>query len=209
MKLFFCDTETSGLSSKAAVLQFAGIFHDTETKKEKEINLFIAPHEGAEISSKALSVNGLDPAKIQTFPAPAKQYAAMVNFFSGCVNRYDKADKMHFIAWNGLFDWQKLNEFFERNADPYLAAYFARPAIDLKQLINLDLIKSNARPGVGGVGYFNLEWVLEYYGLEKPEGDLHDAMVDIRATRLIWDLFFSPKKTEKKGAKKKCSSTQF
>lgn len=195
MKLFFCDVETTGVTSNSAIVQFAGIYNDTEKNIEEEINITIKPHDGADISLKAFEVNGLSEKIVSSYEDSKKRYLEILSFLSSKVSKFDKSDKIHFIAWNGLFDYTKLNEMFLRNGNKYMGSYFANPSIDLKQLVNLDLLKSGKRPS-NGVGYFNLEFAMNHYGIKKPDGDLHDAMVDIRLTKLIWDHFFKWQKMD-------------
>ena len=119
MKLFFCDTETTGVSSNAAIIQFAGIYIDSQTKDEERINFFMKPHEGAEISDKALEVNKMLRDQILRFPDYHKTYSDIIKFFDSKVDKFDKADKMHFVAWNGIFDWQKFYELSLRCGNKY------------------------------------------------------------------------------------------
>jgi DNA polymerase III subunit epsilon len=177
-KRLYIDCETTGVfPDKNAVIQIAGVVVIDGVERE-EFNLRAAPFAGQIIEDGALKVNGRTREEIASYPAPVLTYRELIGIITKYVNRFDKGDKFHFVAYNSPFDNQFIREFFTRSGDKYFGSYFWTPDLCIMrqaaQVLNRErhLLKD-----------FKLGTVAEYLGIHTA--DLHDAMADIRIAMLI------------------------
>lgn len=113
-------------------------------------------------------------------------YENLIAFLNTCVNRFDKNDKMQFIAYNAKFDTDFVRELFEKNGNKWYGSYFYTPSIDVMQMAAFVFYISNKRPE-----NFKLATVCKYYGFKVDDTKLHDSLYDIELTK---DLFNRLKK---------------
>lgn len=180
MKLAFIDLETTGTDPHAhAPVQIAGLL--VNGSREDSFDLRVRPRPGAAVEQAALNVHGLAEEQIQAYPEPAKVHAELTDLLAKHVDRYDRADKFHFIAYNAGFDADFLRAFFKHAGDPYFGSWFWWPPVDVAVLAMDRLAEERHR-----LPDFKLGTVASHLGLE-PDGDLHDALVDIRLTRRVWE----------------------
>jgi len=177
-KIFWFDTETTGLDPvKNDILTLAGVL-EIDGKIVKSIDLKMQPFNYDNISKEALEVNGLTIEQIKTFDEPKMAYKKLVFFLNGCVNRYNKNDKMIPAGYNVNFDVNFLFEFFKKCNNPYCGSYLDYHKLDVASLVL----------------FFKIHGIFDFYGfkLEKVAAqlkiplDAHDAKEDILATRQVY-----------------------
>lgn len=160
MKLCFLDIETTGLDHKKnRIWQIAGVIRINGKIKER-------------------------------FNIENKKYESDVyhNFVSGVlrnnVNRFDKNDKMFFIAYNSRFDENFIRSMFDRNNNKFYGSYFYNPSIDVMQMGATYFLK---RPKIKRPDNFKLMTLSEYFGIKVKEDKLHDASYDAEITRALYN----------------------
>ena len=180
-KLCFIDTETTGTDPKTnAIIQLAGII----CKDDIEVatfNFHIAPFEKDMVDDKALAVSGITREQLVTFEMPHIIHQQFSEILGQHVDKFNRQDKFFFIGYNARFDADFVRSWFEKCGDQYFGSWFYFPPIDVMNLAIVKLMDRRA-----AMKDFKLATVSETLGL-KPEGDLHDAMTDIRLTRQLFN----------------------
>ena len=183
MKILYFDTETTGLSDNSAIIQIGGII-EIDGKIVKEFNIFSQPHEGADISKEALAINGITLEQIGIFQTCSSAYKELKNIFDMYIDKYDKNDKFIVAGYNVEFDVKKLSSFFKNNNDNFLGSYIIYRGLDplnwilpLQMLGKLPTLKNN-----------KLSTWCEHFNIEL---EAHNALNDIRATKLLISIFMS------------------
>lgn len=182
MKLFFVDTETTGIDPfRHAVVQIAGLIEVAGVEKER-FDFRVRPMPGDAIDEEALRVNGLRREEVLKFPPPREVHRQVTVLLQKYVDQYKRNDKFFFIGYNTRFDSDFLRRFFEKAGDKYFGSWFWAPPIDVMTLAAFVLAPERDR-----LPNFKLPTVAEYLGL-KATGSLHDAQVDIELTRQLYDV---------------------
>ncbi len=177
MKIIFIDTETTGLNTtKNDIIQIAGVI--TENKEiVDEFNFKCQPVNWNTISSQALQVTNTTIEQLKTYEMPQATFIHIQNIFEKHLNN----EKFIFAAQNKPFDWRFLVSFWDkhkRSADPSFDHYFDdRLSLDL-----LNLSRPLKKHGLLNVPNVKLETIVEALNI-KVEGNLHDALTDIKATQ--------------------------
>ena len=179
MKEAYIDVETTGLSAYkngiielALIVEIDGIEQFRWASKMNPLP--------CEVDQKALDVTSITLEEIQTYPHMQAVIGDFVARLDSLVVKWDKKDKLHFTAYNAIFD-----QDFVRNTmkafDPrcYFGSYFWWPVTDVMGLA-AEFLKEQ-RPLMVD---FKLGTVYEWLFDEKLE-DAHEAMADIKATRRI------------------------
>lgn len=181
MKLCFIDTESTGIDPKKhALIQIAGIIL-IDGVECSTFNFHSAPFEADEIEDSALEINGITREQLASFEKPRVVHNLFQKVLEQNCNKFDKKDKYFFVGYNARFDADFVRSWFEKCGDQYFGSWFWFPAIDV---MNLALVKLlDKRPTMPN---FKLSTVAAEFGL-KPEGDLHDALTDIRLTVRLFD----------------------
>lgn len=178
-KRAYFDVETTGLDpEKSAIYELAYIFEvDGEITAQDVIR--IAPFEGAVITAQALSVRGLSE-KDLTGVSYQEAYRKLISTMETgvhAIDRFNKTDKFHFVAYNAKFDYDFIRALFSRNDDKYFGSYFWHPYRDIMQLAAE--IAERDRPVLPN---FKLETLSAHFCLSL---DAHKAESDIWVTREI------------------------
>lgn len=188
MKLLFYDLETSGLDPKrSAILQMA-IIIEYDGKVVEESTWDMAPHKGANIETRALEVNGIDPGDLYHRPDPVLQYQRFKKVLDRHVDKFNKGDKMTLAGYNNSqFDDPFLREFFKRNEAgrrfSVFGSYFTHFSLDARHMITwLHHCGQIDRPDVK-LPDLKLTNVCFHLGI--PLVAAHDALADVRATRIL------------------------
>ena len=87
--------------------------------KPKFFQYRLRPFPGDVIEEEALEVNGITREELKTYSAPGKVYKDSINLLSTHVDRYDRADKFHFIGYNAIFDSNHLRATIANNTTGY------------------------------------------------------------------------------------------
>ena len=181
MKQLFIDVETTGLDPKIhGLTQIAGMVIVDGEEKER-FNFDVSPFQGQKASLEALQITGKTINEIREYPSPGKIYAALTGILGRYVDKFDKRDKLQFIAYNSPFDNQFMREFFKNNNDQFFGSFFWNPDICVMRLAFCFM--ADKRPGMKN---FKLTTVAAELGIEFDESNAHDAMFDIDLTRQIY-----------------------
>ncbi|PCI36900.1 MAG: hypothetical protein COB53_08120 [Elusimicrobia bacterium] len=180
MKLFFADTETTGLDPiKNEMFQLAFLI-EIEGKVAEEVNITFRPERWDTVSPEALEITGKTKEELRSYPPKQEGYKKLMTILGKYVDRYDKTDKMVWIGQNPDFDVRFLRTFFREMGDKFFGSWWdPRPA----DLISL-AVASKTR-GVFDPPNFKLGTLAAEFGIEF---DAHDAMADVHATRKVWHL---------------------
>jgi DNA polymerase III epsilon subunit-like protein len=190
-KPFFFDCETTGLNEKKNdIIQMS--FELGGNVK----TLLVKPARPENIEEEALKVNGFTREQIMGFPEPQVVMKELLAFLDAYHGRYNKTDKLIFIAHNASFDWGFFTEFFYGNVarykpdpakpgnflpDVYLGNYFIKSPL-CTQHAYATAVALDALPKPPG---FKQRELLEFNGLGNEKA--HDATCDMMALR---QLFF-------------------
>jgi DNA polymerase III subunit epsilon len=183
-KLFFYDTETTGLySSKHAIHQIAGAIVINGEVKER-FNFRLAPHADALIDEKALAVSNVTEEQIKAYPPAEEAYKQIIKMLGKYVDKFNKQDKFFLVGFNNAsFDDDFFRALFTRQGDKYFGSWFWADPIDLRVLAANHLMAE--RPKMEN---FQQRTVAKKLGIEVDETKLHDAEYDIDLTRAIYDI---------------------
>jgi len=174
-KVFYFDTETTGLDShQNDIIQLAYLVEIDGEVKEKG-NLFMQPFRYDTISQEALAINKRTIEEIKKFPEPRVIYVQIKSLLSKYVDRYNKSDKFIPAGYNVRFDIDFLQQFFIKNGDKYFGAFFDYHFIDPMPIINCLNYKGSMK-----LQNAKLITACEFLGIKI---EAHDALSDIEATR--------------------------
>jgi DNA polymerase-3 subunit epsilon len=174
VKIFWFDTETSGLDEKENGIISLAYKVEIDGNIEEEGELFSNCAEKL-IEGSALAINGFTLAQMSAFPTASAMYQELINVFSRYINRYDKNDKLIAGGYNVQFDMRFLRQLWLDNGDKYFGSWFAYGVIDPSQVLRfLEYAKGSAN--IGG----KLVDVAVHYGVDVENA--HDAMADINMT---------------------------
>jgi len=182
IKKCFIDTETTGLWSEKQdeVHQISCIITDDHAKPLDYINLKFRPSETAleNMHPEALQKCRLTKESIRSRSLDFSQaFAKFEEFLNKHVNRFDKTDKMQFIAYNAPFDLKFIQKYFLQNNNDYYGSYFWRPEICVYR--ELAWMLQNERDQFPSM---HLSDMCKYAGIEFSEEHAHDAMYDTKKT---------------------------
>ena len=179
-KLCFIDTETTGLDRKKDnIFQISAKITDPDANEIlDQINLKFVPHSLESCHPEALEKTGYTLEELGSFPLSSpdafKQFA---DWLATHVNRFDKKDKLQFLAYNAPFDSDFIREWFSKNGDDYYGSYFWTPAICVMQATAWFV--QGVRPAFPN---FKLGTICECAELGWEEDSAHDADYDVEKT---------------------------
>lgn len=179
MKVFWFDTETSGLNpSKHGIIQIAGII-EIDGEEVEQVALY-SNCATKQIDSKALEVNGYTLKQIADFPSESALYHHLHALFSRYIDPYDKTDKLVAGGYNVSFDLQFLRQLWYENNDKFFGSFFAFGTLDPSSIFRylqwLGIITDYDYS-------LRLTDIATYFGISTDNA--HDALADIIMTRKI------------------------
>lgn len=152
-KELFIDIETSGLSAKDdSIVQLAYIYREGGKIKET-----------GDLKGKDI-------------------YLQFLSFLDKCVDRYNKEDKIYFIAYNAVFDTEFVRNMFLQNKNEFFGSYFYSPPICVMLLAAFKYMRKGKRPE-----NFKLGTVCRDFGMRVADDKLHDGMYDITLTKNLYN----------------------
>ena len=179
-KILWVDTETTGVDHNVnGLIQFAAIV-EIDGVDVDEININIQPFGSDKIDSSALCVTGISVDELKNFDNPKKAWMDITRTLSIHVDKYDRRDKFTFAGFNATFDMNFMYAFSKKCGDNYCGSWLWYPPLDVAVIAGEKLRKVRHE-----LTNFKLGMVAEYLGI-KPDGELHDAMTDIRLTREVY-----------------------
>lgn len=194
-KFCYCDTETTGtVRGESEIVQISFIIENPESGLTVPMSWNVRPfdYKNPEIYSEgALSKTGMTIEQIMSFPDPREVYREVISVFDKIVKKYDKKDKMIFLGYNAVFDWEFLIDWFVRNGNDYFLSYFWYPYIDVCQKAANEVIDIRDE-----FPNFKLETVCRSFGIEFDESKAHGSSYDISKTREL-NLLLDKLATEK------------
>lgn len=178
-KLLWLDTETTGVNPGCAVVQIAGII-EVAGNVVDEFNITARPHKGAEITPEALKVIGKTIEQLFEYQQPAAALREFEKHLGAHCDKFNSSDKFVLCGHNCGFDFTRLAEFYETCDNKYLGSWMhykwkfdTLAVIQALQICGkLPMIENN-----------KLTTIAAALGIELESA--HDALSDIRATRLI------------------------
>ena len=177
MKVLYFDTETTGLNPvHNDIIQIAGVI-EIDGKIMEEFNLTCQPFSFDNISKQALEINKRTVDEIREFQKPAFLHADLKKLFSKYVDQYNKNDKFIPAGQNVRFDIDFLHQFFQKNNDKYFGSWLKWQGVDLLALASI-----LQYAGKFTLENLKLETLAKHFRVEL---EAHDALEDIKATRLI------------------------
>lgn len=182
IKKCFIDTETTGLQSEGTdeVHQIACIITDDKAKPIDYINLKFEPSFDAlnNMADEALAKCRLTREEIRSRELNRlTSFRVFEKFLNKHVNRFDKSDKMQFIAYNAPFDLRFIEKYFKQNNNDYMGSYFWRPELCVYR--ELAWMLQNERDQIQSM---HLSDMCKYAEVDFNEDEAHDAMYDTKKT---------------------------
>jgi len=178
-KHFFLDVETTGLDPNAnEIFQISGIITDQQLNVLEECDWRFRPLSLENVEPDALTKTGMTLESLGGLPLSAKEvYGNLIEMLSRHCDRFNKLDKLHFVAYNAKFDSDFIRRFFEKNGDQYYGSWFWNPAICAMQATAWMTMRVR-----GALPNFKLGTVCACAGLEWDEEKAHDASYDVHKT---------------------------
>lgn len=183
MKLFYVDTETTGVDPKVHdIIQLACLV-EVDQKVVDQRCWFIKPFNWNTIDPKALECSGttMDDLKSDKYMFPQDAYRQIYTFLCKYINPRDREDKFTPAGYNTPFDTQMLREFFHKNNDKYYGSFFLPWDVCVYRMFNA----FRAAGLVLNVPNMKLETLCRRFNVPI---DAHDAISDITATRQLFLL---------------------
>jgi len=180
MKILYFDVETTGLDPvKNDIIQLAGLIEiDGIVKEEFEFKIAPLPDNIQFVSQEALDIHGYSLDAIRMFTPANIIYRQLTALFDKYISKYDKSDKFYPAGYNVDFDLRFLREFFVKQNDKYFGSYVN----SFYQLDPLNVLKFMHAMGLVNYPDYKLATIAQAKGIELTA---HDAMSDIKATRMI------------------------
>ena len=180
MKLAYIDVETTGLSANKNFIHQLAMIIEIDGEVVEELNLKVKPPTGAIINKKALEIGGVTIDDLRQYPEYDEQYKVFVDTLGKHVDKYDKQDKYHFVAYNAHFDNSFVRAFMSACGDNYFGSWFRSNNIDVMVVAGQTLKEERHL-----MKNFKLATVVEHLKI-GVQGDVHDALHDIRLTRELY-----------------------
>lgn len=186
MKLFFLDTETTGLLSwKHGVIQIAGVI-EVNKKVQEVVNISCAPFATDAVDPVALKLQQTTAAELNTRLSPDLAYKQLTKTLGKYVDKYDTKDKLTVIGYNIDFDLGFLEKWFTKNQDKYFGSWFNRRPMDIMSLAYYYRYLTGIE-----LPDWKLKTICTHFGIKLD--DAHNALADVNATRQLFyklDEFF-------------------
>jgi len=181
MKFIYIDVETTGIECpESGLVQLAGAV-EIDGEVVEHFDFHIRPFPNDVVSDEALAVNGLTREDLARYEAPRRVLEKFLLLLGKYVDRYDRADKFHFVAYNAVFDAEHLRAWFEKNGDRYFGSWFWHPPLDVMAMAALVLMGHRH-----SMENFKLPTVARALGFDVDDYKMHDAQYDVSLTRELF-----------------------
>jgi DNA polymerase III epsilon subunit-like protein len=133
------------------------------------------------IEDEALAVNKRTREEIEQWRDPHDTYIAFKKFMGAYVDKFDKRDKFHFVAYNARFDSDHMREWFLKCGDVYFGSWFWYPPICV-----MDVAAFLLRPRRGELPNFKLQTVADFMGVKVDQAQCHEASYDVALCKALY-----------------------
>lgn len=183
IKRFFYDVETTGVNWRRNSIHQLAAWIEVDSVVVEKLNLFIKPHEKADIEDRALATSNVTKEQIMQYPSMEPQFMVLKTTLAKYVDAYDKKDKFFFVGFkNASFDDDFLKKYFELMGSQFFF-YFFPSSIDVSVLAAQYLI--NTRHSMPS---FKLHRVAKTLGIEVDDTRLHEADYDLQLMREVYHI---------------------
>jgi ribonuclease T len=178
-KYCFIDVETTGLDRKHHnIFQISGTVLDCDLQEIESFDLRFRPFSLEHVEQGALDATGMTFDDLSSLPMSSEQaYQELIKILSRHCNKFDKKDKMHFVAYNASFDGDFMREFFAKHNDAYFGSWFWNPPICV--MLASAWFTQRVR---GAFPNFKLGTMCQCAEIGWDESKAHDAQYDIQQT---------------------------
>lgn len=179
MNTIWIDKETTGLSfERNDTTQIAAIL-DIGGDLKEELNLLLRPSDPSRVEAGALAVQKKTLEQVMAHPLSQKEgYEA----YRDTLAKWTKEQKASWAGQNCPFDVGFAKALFKaHNDEGGLSRYFNGETIDTLYIANS--LKSQRKLMIRNA---KLSTLCEAVGVSLPADKAHDALADIRATRLVF-----------------------
>ena len=182
IKKCFIDTETTGLNERGLdeVHQIACIITDEDVKPLDWINIKFSPSKEAldQMSPELFEKFNITKESISNRKlSRVDGWNEFTEFLCKHVDRFNKEDKMHFVAYNAPFDRKFVAKLFKQNDDNYFGSYFWNPPICVYQ--RCAWVLQNKRDHFDHMG---LSTMCKFAEIDFDKDAAHDALYDTKKT---------------------------
>ena len=187
----FIDVETTGVDENLnEIHQLVTVIADHEGKYIAHQELKIRPDNPDRVEQSALDVCNMTIDDLLANPLSQKEaFAEFTAFLQKHVDRFDKSDKLQFVAYNSDFDERFIRGFYRSNNDNYYGSYFYNPSICVMKFAAFYVADIRST-----FANFKLQTVCRSFGIEFDEEAAHDALYDVKKTihlyRHLYDSLF-------------------
>ena len=178
-KHFFLDVETTGLDTNLNdIFQISGVLTDAQLNPLETVDWRFRPLSLEHVEPEALTKTGMTLESLAALPLSAREvYASLISLLERHCDRFDKKDKLHFVAYNAKFDSDFIRKFFEKNGDSFYGSWFWNPPVCVMQAAAWMTMRVR-----GALPNFKLGTLCECAELGWDEASAHDASYDIHKT---------------------------
>lgn len=191
-KYCFIDTETTGTDRlRNHIFQISGRITTPDLELIERFNFKFKPYSLDHVEIGALEKTGVSLEYLSSLPMTSSQaYSAFVEMLSRHVQKFNRKDKMHFVAYNAVFDADFMRQWFTVNGDSYFGSWFWNPPICVMQAAAW--LTQRVR---GALPDFKLGTVCAAAELGWDENQAHNADYDIEKTLQLFRyvLEYTPK----------------
>lgn len=180
-KVCYIDVETTGTNAfKHGIWQLAFIL-EIDGKIQEEQAHKMKPFNSKEIELDALKVGGISKEDLATFEDPRNCFQYVLETWGKYIDRFDKQDKMAFVAYNSPFDNRFLRAWFKDNGDQYFGSWFSGEICVMRKFNDFIITTGSEEPENR-----KLQTAAQYMGLNTDTIDWHDARADVAITRELY-----------------------
>ena len=182
-KSVFLDVETTGTDvENNNIFQICAIVTDEQYEEIDRIDLRFTPLSMEHVMPEALQKTGMSEDTLDNLQLKATDaYRQFVGFLARHCDKYNKADKLHFVAYNAKFDADFMREFFKKNGDSFFGSWFWNPPICVMQAAAWMTMRVR-----GALPNFRLETLCKCAELGWDDSLAHDASYDIAQTLALF-----------------------
>lgn len=174
-KKCFIDVETTGLDpTNHNIFQISCIITDAHLNVLETCDWSFRPYSLEHVQDAALIKTGVSMQDLENRKVTSRQvYEQLIEMLQRHCDRFDKLDKMHFVAYNARFDCEFIRSFFEKHNDAYFGSWFWNPPVCVMQAAAWLTMRVR-----GALPNFKLETLCKCAELGWDESLAHDASYD-------------------------------